>query len=205
LYETAADELNAFRIAAVAPCSGLRRFPQGRHFKQWTDDDSKALMKVYLPAIEGYVPSNIVRAVRALLEFCYLVRRSTITEKCLADIEDALARFHQYREAFRPTIVSSFNLPQQHLMKHYPYLIRLFGVPNGLCSSITKSKHIKAVKEPYCRSNRHNPLSQMVRTNQRLDKLARCRVDFQSRGMLDGSCVSHALAALRKFYASVPQ
>ncbi|KIK99720.1 hypothetical protein PAXRUDRAFT_131421, partial [Paxillus rubicundulus Ve08.2h10] len=33
-------------IAAVAPFAGLRRFPQGRHFKQWTGDNSKALMKV---------------------------------------------------------------------------------------------------------------------------------------------------------------
>lgn len=34
------------RIAAapVFPC--LRRFPEGRGFKQWTGDDSKALMKV---------------------------------------------------------------------------------------------------------------------------------------------------------------
>jgi hypothetical protein len=36
------------RIAAAPPFSGLRRFPQGRGFKQWTGDDSKALMKVRL-------------------------------------------------------------------------------------------------------------------------------------------------------------
>lgn len=34
------------RIAVVPPFVGLRRFPQGRGFKQWTGDDSKALMKV---------------------------------------------------------------------------------------------------------------------------------------------------------------
>ena len=34
------------RIAAVASFTGLHRFPQGRNFKQWTGDDSKALMKV---------------------------------------------------------------------------------------------------------------------------------------------------------------
>ncbi|KAI6017643.1 hypothetical protein BKA83DRAFT_4003995, partial [Pisolithus microcarpus] len=47
-------------IAAVAPFPRLWRFPQGRHFKQWTGDNSKALMKVYLPAIEGHVPKEIV-------------------------------------------------------------------------------------------------------------------------------------------------
>lgn len=36
------------RIAAAPPFPGQRRFPQGRNFKQWTGDDSKALMKVRL-------------------------------------------------------------------------------------------------------------------------------------------------------------
>lgn len=34
------------RIAAVPLYPEIRRFPQGRRFKQWTGDDSKALMKV---------------------------------------------------------------------------------------------------------------------------------------------------------------
>ncbi|KAF8545891.1 hypothetical protein OG21DRAFT_1428433, partial [Imleria badia] len=66
----------------------------------------------------------------------------------------------------------------------------LFGAPNGLCSSITESKHIKAVKQPYRRSNHHNALGQMLTTNQRLDKLAHCCVDFKQREMLDGTLTS---------------
>ncbi|KIK45316.1 hypothetical protein CY34DRAFT_68624, partial [Suillus luteus UH-Slu-Lm8-n1] len=50
------------RIAAVAFFSGLRCFPEGRGFKQWTGDNSKVLMKVYLPVIEGHVPLDIVHA-----------------------------------------------------------------------------------------------------------------------------------------------
>ena len=37
---------NCNRVAAAPSFPGLRRFPQGRRFKQWTGDDSKALMKV---------------------------------------------------------------------------------------------------------------------------------------------------------------
>ncbi|KAG2135326.1 hypothetical protein DEU56DRAFT_738053 [Suillus clintonianus] len=186
------------RIAAVAPFSGLRRFPEGRGFKQWTGDDSKALMKVYLPAIEGHVPLDIVRAFRALLEFCYLVRRNIVTQTTLTEIQDALARFHHYREAFRDAgVVSTFSLPRQHSLKHYVQLIRLFGAPNGLCSSIMETKHIKAVKEPWRRSSRFNALGQMLRTNQRLDKLAALRADFTKRNMLDGTCLSAIVAALR--------
>ena len=33
-------------ISAAPPFAGLRHFHQGRDFKQWTGDDSKALMKV---------------------------------------------------------------------------------------------------------------------------------------------------------------
>ena len=40
-------------IAAVPPFPGLRRFPQGRRFKQWTGDDSKALMKVRISLDSG--------------------------------------------------------------------------------------------------------------------------------------------------------
>ena len=137
----------------------------------------------------------MVRTLRAFLEFCYLCRRHTITEHHVDEINDALGRFHQYREVFWTggfPVVNTFSLPQQHAAKHYPELIRLFGAPNGLCSSITECKHIKAVKEPWRRSNRFNALGQMLLTNQRLDKLAASQVDFEQRGMLQGSCIALA-------------
>jgi len=81
-------------------------------------------------------------------------------------------------------------------MKHYHYLIRQFGAPNGLCSSITESKHIKAVKRPYRRTNRFQALGQMLLINQRLDKLSAARTDFKARGMLNETYLSHAPVAL---------
>ncbi|KAG1866814.1 hypothetical protein F4604DRAFT_1881698 [Suillus subluteus] len=185
------------RLTAATPFTGLRRFPQGRGFKQWTGDDSKALMKIYLPAIEGHVPTDVIRTFRAFLEFCYLVRRNVITEDTISQIEDALCRFHHYRSIFlRLGVVPTFSLPRQHSMKHYPDLIRLFGAPNGLCSSMTENKHIKAVKQPWRRSNKYNALGQMLVTNQRLDKIAALCVDFTKRGMLNGTCLSDASGCL---------
>ncbi|KAG1850374.1 hypothetical protein DFJ58DRAFT_635544, partial [Suillus subalutaceus] len=80
--------------------------------------------------------------------------------------------------------------PRQHSMTHYADMIRLFGAPNGLCSLITESKHIKAVKQPWRWSSKHNTIGQMLLANQRLDKLAASRVDFTTRGMLVGSVLS---------------
>ncbi|KAH9988482.1 hypothetical protein BJV77DRAFT_1061409 [Russula vinacea] len=79
-----------------------------------------------------------------------------------------------------------FNLPRQHSLTHYIKLIWEYGSPNGLCSSITESKHIKAVKEPWRCSSRFEALPQILLTNQCLDKLAASRADFAKRGMLNG-------------------
>ena len=78
-----------------------------------------------------------------------------------------------------------FSLPQQHSLIHYLMLIHVFGAPNGVCSSITESKHITMVKKPWRRSSRYEVLGQMLLINQHLDKLAAACVDFTSRGMLD--------------------
>lgn len=186
------------RIASAAPFSNLRRFHEGRGFTQWTGDDSKALMKVYLPAIEGYVPVDMVRCIRAFLEFCYIARQDVHDEQSLNYLSDAITRFHQYREIFVTTGIrpDGFSLPRQHSMVHYLTLIRAFGGPNGLCSSITESKHIKAIKEPWRRSSRYKALGQMLLINQRLDKLAALRVDFSKRGMLNGTCFLDGLMEL---------
>lgn len=129
----------------------------------------------------------MVQAFAAFLEFCYLVRRSVIDEDTLIDIERALERFHKARVIFETAGVRSegFSLPRQHALKHYVQVIQAFGAPNGLCSSITESKHIKAVKQPWRRSNRYKALGQMLTTNSRMDKLAAIRVHFDTHSMLD--------------------
>jgi hypothetical protein len=133
----------------------------------------------------------MVQAIAALINFSYLVRRNAIDEDTLAAIEDALGRFHEHREIFHDLGVmpDGFSLPCQHSISHYPFLITQFGAPNGLCSSITKSKHKEAVKHPFCWSNHNKALGQMLVTNQHLDKLAAAHVNFESRGMLNGPSV----------------
>ncbi|KAG1842603.1 hypothetical protein F4604DRAFT_1884713 [Suillus subluteus] len=131
-------------IAAVPSFPGLCGFLQGRKFKQWTGDGSKALMKVFLPAIAGHILDKMT--------------------------------------GVKPDGIS---LPRQHSLCHYHYLIQQFGAPNGLCSSLTESKHRKAVKEPWRRSSGNLALGQMLVTNQRLDKLALFRAEKFAAGLLD--------------------
>ena len=86
-------------------------------------------------------------------------------------------------------------------MMHYHSLIRKFGAPNGLCTSITESKHIRAIKKPWRRSNHNQALGQMLVTNQGLNQLAAAHTDFANRGMLNRTCltaVSNASQTMQK-------
>ncbi|KAI9436964.1 hypothetical protein H4582DRAFT_2111974 [Lactarius indigo] len=176
------------RISVVPPFPGLRRFPHGRRFKQWTGDDSKALIKVYVPAIVGYVPDEIILCLRAFIDACYIARRQNINSVALDALDRALDDFKQLREVFRTSGVrpKGFALPRQHLLFHYRCMIEDFGAPGGLCSSITESRHITAVKKPWRRSNRYQALGQMLLTIQRLDKLAAMRCHLAASGLLPG-------------------
>ncbi|KAJ7939434.1 hypothetical protein B0H13DRAFT_2648517 [Mycena leptocephala] len=192
------------RLSAVPEFPGLRRFPDGRDFHQWTGDDSKALMKIYLGAIAGYLPSNMVKALSAFMDFCYLVRRNAISTLDLVTIQNALDRFHQYRTIFIECGVrADISFPRQHSLVHYPRSIRLFGSLNGLCSSITESKHIQAVKEPWRRSSRYKALAQMLVTITRLDKLAAAKREFTSRGMMTGTTSSYTAMVLAGYQPQV--
>ena len=103
-----------------------------------------------------------------------------------------LTWFHQYHKIFCTTGVhpSRFLLPHQHSLVHYEVLIRLIGAPNGLCMSITESKHIKEVKEPWRWSSKFKVLGQMLLTNQCLDKLVAAAIDFEKCRMLKGLITS---------------
>jgi hypothetical protein len=144
-----------------------------------------------LNAIEGFVSSDVIQTFSAFLEFCYVARRNVITESSLKDLKVALQQFHKYRTVFSGTVrregLAGFSLPRQHSLVHYYNNIKNFGAPNSLCSSITESKHIVAVKRPWRRSNRYRALSQILKVNERLDKLAAARADFTARGMLTNS------------------
>lgn len=150
------------------------------------------VIQVYLAAIAGHMPSEAVKCVSAFLDFCYIVRRNAITANALDKLQDCLDCFHHYQEFFvgTPGVKGDFILLlRQHSLVHYICSIVLFGSSNGLYSSITESKHIKAVKEPWRCSNHYNALVQMLQTICRLDKLASIKSAIAQHGMMDGTTI----------------
>jgi len=146
------------------------------------------------------VHPDIIKTFNAFLNFCYIARQNVLTDDSLNTLDVMLGRFHHYREIFRTSGVrpDGFSLPRQHALKHYRQHIKNFGAPNGLCSSITESKHIAAVKKPWRRSSRYEALGQMLTINTRNNQLAAARADFTSRGMLHGTRLGEAIQELRR-------
>jgi hypothetical protein len=139
----------------------------------------------------------MVQCLSAFMDLCYLFRRNAITNSDLKRIKSKLKRFQQLRSIFiEAGVRETISLPRHHALVHYFTSITLFGSPNGLCSSITESKHIKAVKEPWRRSNHYKALSQMVCTINRLDKLAALHQIYLQRGMLVGTTAAYVAQAL---------
>ena len=142
-----------------------------------------------MSAIEGFIPCDVVRCFHAYLDFCYIAHMSIFTRSTLDRLDEALKRFHIYCVIFQQLGVqdstpSGFSLPRQHAMVHYWQHIENFGAPNGLCSSITESKHITAVKRPWHRSSHYNAINQIMLTNQQMEKLAAARIHFTLQGLL---------------------
>src|SRR5258708_1494908 len=105
----------------------------------------------------------MVKCISAFLDLCYIACHNAISAKDLDSLKDALTQFNNFCDIFIQTgVCVDISLPCQHLLIHYLCSICLFGSPNGLCLSITKSKHIKAVKEPWQWSSQYHALVQML-------------------------------------------
>ena len=71
------------------------------------------------------------------------------------------------------------NMPSCITMHSYNYL----GLPM-VFTSLSESKHKDSTKAVYRRSNRNNPLGQMLVANTRIDQLSAAHGNYTNRGML---------------------
>ncbi len=149
-------------------------------------------MKVYIPAIIGYIPEDIVLCLCAFMNACYIARHQGIDSDALDTLDHAVDDFRQLREVFQTSGVrlTGFSLPQQHLLFHYWCMIEDFGVPGGLCSSITESRYITAVKRPWRQLSQHDALGQILVANAWLDKIAATCSHLAASDLLPGGCTT---------------
>ncbi len=117
------------------------------------------VIQVYLPAICGIVPDDMVRAIRAFLDFCYIARRNIIDAHSLVELENALDRFRHYREVFvlakvRPGGISlpppARNLPLPFAYPQFCCSKRSLHVDNGIQAYCCRQAALQTVQQTQC-------------------------------------------------------
>ena len=156
------------------------------------DSETHSHSQVFLTAIAGYVPSAIVQSIAVFMDACYIACHNAITAPALKHFCECAQKFHKLWNIFiEAGAQDAISLPRQHALNHFYHAIHLFGSPNGLCSSITESKHIKAVKEPWHWPSQHQALIQMLQIIVQMDKMTVLHWIFSDHGMLVGMTSSY--------------
>ena len=126
-----------------------------------------------LPLPGGQIPSRVVRAVRAILDFVYLAQLPSHTTDTLRRLQESLSSFHVNKAVFIDLGTRySFNIPKLHGMLHYSSSIKLFGTTDNYNTEQTERLHIDFTKDAYRSTNRKNEYKQMTTWVERRERVA---------------------------------
>ncbi|KAJ6557130.1 hypothetical protein B0H10DRAFT_2370751 [Mycena sp. CBHHK59/15] len=118
---------------------------------------------VDIPLPENLSNGRLIRAIRALLDFLYLSQYPDHSNETLAQLDDALTRFHDNKDIFLDLgIRTNFNLPKLHFLRHYKLLITRFGTTDSFNTEYTERLHIDLAKDAYRATNHKDEYPQMM-------------------------------------------
>jgi hypothetical protein len=162
-------EINA-RCRSLPPNHSFMLLTKGlTRFSRVTGQEHKNMCQILLglivdlPLPSGHVPSRVVRAVRALLDFLYLAQYQSHTSETLRCLRESLTRFHDNKEVFIDLGTrEDFNLPKLHSLLHYSSSIMQFGTTDNYNTEQTERLHIDFTKDAYRATNHKDEYAQMT-------------------------------------------
>ena len=111
----------------------------------------------------GHSNGKLIRSVRAVLDFIYLVRYPIYTSKTIDQMHDALHTFHQNHDIFISLgIRNNFNIPKLHNAGHYYQFVQLYGTSDNFNTEYTERLHIDLAKDAYASTNFKDEFPQMT-------------------------------------------
>ncbi|KAJ7274667.1 hypothetical protein C8J57DRAFT_1062559 [Mycena rebaudengoi] len=155
---------------------GLRHFKNGiSSVSQWTGTEHKEMEKVFLGLVAADPHVQVVKSVRALMDFAYFASLQSHTSETLLGLRNSLDEFHANKQIFIDLEArkGNFNFPKMHALDHYEELIRLFGSADGFNTESPERLHIDYAKNAYRASNRKDYIIQMTLWLQRQESVAR--------------------------------
>ena len=171
-------EVNA-RCRSMPPNHKIQLFTKGiTTLSRVTGQEHKNICRILLglivdlPLPGGQVPSRVVKAVRALLDFLYLAQYPSHTTETLRRLQESLARFHDNKIVFANLGTrKDFNIPKLHSLLHYMVSIMLFGTTDNYNTEQTERLHIDFSKDAYRATNHKDEFSQMTMWLERREKV----------------------------------
>ncbi|CDO74593.1 hypothetical protein BN946_scf184807.g1 [Trametes cinnabarina] len=163
------------RFAAMSTAHGLRHFPRGISIlSQWTGSEAKEIEKILLGLLVGRVSSQVLKSIRALLDFVYYAQYEVHSSVTLAHMKRALDTFHRNKRALIELGVREhFNIPKLHALLHYVDAISRLGCLDGVNTENSERLHIDYAKKAYRASSRREYVSQMTTWLQRQEAVER--------------------------------
>ncbi|KAJ6550698.1 hypothetical protein B0H10DRAFT_2169918 [Mycena sp. CBHHK59/15] len=173
-----AAEIDA-RCRRLPPNHNIRIFMNGiSHISRVTGQEHDQMCRFLLGiVIDIPLPDNLsnvrlIRSIRALLDFLYLAQYPIHSDKTLAQLDDALNRFHDNKDIFVDLgIRTNFNLPKLHFLRHYKLLITRFGTTDNFNTEYTERLHIDLAKDAYRATNHKDEYPQMTQWLERKEKI----------------------------------
>ncbi|KAG1865732.1 hypothetical protein C8R48DRAFT_747731 [Suillus tomentosus] len=181
-----------FRFSVLQAVTGFRHFHGGiSKLKQVTGRTQRDIQRLIVAISVDAIPSAVMTAVRALMDFRYLVQSPVIDDILLARISTALDHFHTNKDAIieggfrrgqRGGVIENWYIPKLELMQSIVPSIRNTGVPLQWTADTTEHAHIMEIKSPACSSNNNNYDPQICR---HLDRADKCRRFDLAMSLLD--------------------
>ncbi|KAF8808312.1 hypothetical protein BYT27DRAFT_7222947 [Phlegmacium glaucopus] len=148
----AAEFTKACANAGIKPvqCVFWKDLPFGiSHLSRVTGTEHDQISRFLLALVadiqlpNGHSNAQLVRTVRAVLDFIYLARYPIHTSETLAQMNNALHMFHLNRDIFVSLgICSHFKIPKLHNAGHYYEFILLYGSADNFNTEFTERLHI---------------------------------------------------------------
>ncbi|PPR02155.1 hypothetical protein CVT26_012116 [Gymnopilus dilepis] len=158
------------RCRRLPPNHCIRLFFNGiSHLSRVTGTEHDQISRFLLALVadirlpNGHSNAQLVRSVRAVLDFINLARYPIHSTETLNQMDNALQAFHANRGIFVSLGVRShFNIPKLHTIGHYRQLIVHYGTADNFNTEYTERLHIDLAKDAYSATNFKDEFPQMT-------------------------------------------
>ncbi|KAK7689551.1 hypothetical protein QCA50_007343 [Cerrena zonata] len=130
------------------------------------------IIELPLKGTAQIAPPEVVREVRALLDFMYLAQYPVHSDETLTQMVDALEQFHKNKDIFIDLGARfDFLINKLHYALHYRLMIERLGTTDNYNTEHTEQLHIPFAKTAYSFTNSKNEYSQMTLWVERKEKV----------------------------------